>query len=171
MAAQSRGSTGLDGAHDARLFRGQGVGFPKGIAVAAKDLSHLELGPPWPRRVTRRRRQDAALAQHLSLGCSDHVQGASDRGEAFASDVQVTKGCLDTGVAEEDLDAAQVDAHLEEVRGEAVAQLVGSDPLADAGGPGGLLEGVGDGVAGDRTFRICAREQPLNRMAQRAPLD
>jgi hypothetical protein len=46
MAAQGGGTTGLDGAHGARLFRGQGVGFPKCLAVAAKDLGHLETGPP-----------------------------------------------------------------------------------------------------------------------------
>lgn len=113
VAAKDGGAAGLDGAHGARLFQGQGVSRPVCLAMGAEDVRDLELGPPCPGRVTGRRRQDAVLAQHLPLRGAEHVEGALDRGQALPSDVQVAHRGLDPGVTEEDLDDAQIGAHLE----------------------------------------------------------
>lgn len=68
---------------------------------------------------------------------------------AFGGDVGVDLGGGETGVAEEFLDAAEVCAVVEEVGGEAVAELVRGDAERDGGGAEVFFEDIGDGLGGD----------------------
>ena len=63
---------------------------------------------------------------------------------AFGGDVGVDLGGGETGVAEEFLDAAEVCAVVEEVGGEAVAELVGMDFLGEASGGGAFVDDLFD---------------------------
>ena len=45
MTAESGGATGPDGAHHARLIRGQSVTRPVRLAMSAEDIRDLQLRP------------------------------------------------------------------------------------------------------------------------------
>ena len=67
-----------------------------------------------------------------------------DGAEAVLVDVGVDLGGGDVGVAEHFLDDAEVGAVIEEVGGEAVAELVGMDFLGEACGGGALIDDLFD---------------------------
>src|SRR3546814_86672 len=61
------------------------------------------------------------------------------------------------------LDDADIDILFEQVGGEAVPQGMGTDPLPDASGFGGLLHGAMQLPGGDRISVTATREQPAMR--------
>ena len=67
-----------------------------------------------------------------------------DGAEAVLVDVGVDLGGGDIGVAEHFLDDAEVGAVVEEVGGEAVAELVGMDFLVEASGGGAFVDDLLD---------------------------
>src|SRR5262249_61143986 len=79
------------------------------------------------------------------------------RQEPLGRDVRVALGGGEGGVAQELLDAAQVGAHVEQVRGEAVAERVRMDVAAGAGDQGVLVEVAGD--AAGREVRAAAVDE------------
>ena len=67
-----------------------------------------------------------------------------DGAEAILVDVGVELGGGDVGVAEHFLDDAEVGAVVEEVGGEAMAELVGMDFLGEASGGGAFVDDLFD---------------------------
>lgn len=67
-----------------------------------------------------------------------------DGAEAVLVDVGVDLGGGDVGMAKHFLDNAKIGAVIEEVSGEAVAELVGMNLLGDASGRGALVDDLFD---------------------------
>jgi hypothetical protein len=83
-------------------------------------------------------------------------------------EVQVDRGFLQVAMSQH-LNRSQVSTGFEQMRGKAVAQGVGMDPLVlKTGAFGGLLTGVSENLGGDRmTCRMpsVAGEQPIGGLA------
>src|ERR1035437_5924294 len=76
---------------------------------------------------------------------------------------RIERGVLELGVSEHNLDHADVDTILEQVRGEAVAQRVRADVFCKAGDLCGLLDDAPELASGDRLARVLPGEQPTSR--------
>src|SRR5215213_10106819 len=98
----------------------------------------------------------------------DPVEGAHDRADCAGGDAGIERGGIELGMAEQDLDDANVDVLLQQMRGEAVAQRVRRHPLADPGGLGRGMDGAVHLTGRQRHDRIAAREQPALRQHQAA---
>src|SRR5215218_336196 len=96
----------------------------------------------------------------------DPVEGAHDRADRGGGDAGIERGGLELGMAEQDLDDANVDVLLQQMRGEAVAQGVRRHLLADPGGLGRGVDGAVHLTGRQRRDRIAAREQPALRQPQ-----
>jgi hypothetical protein len=72
------------------------------------------------------------------------LKRARYRTDGLGGNTGIERGGVELGVPEQDLDDADVDILLQQVRGEAVAQRVRGDPLADAGGLRSLMNGPVD---------------------------
>ena len=82
--------------------------------------------------------------------------------------VDVDHGLAQVGVAEEQLDRAQVGAGLQQMGGEAMAQRMRMQRLVDAGALGGFTTGVPDDLVADGVIGgvpAAAGEQPNGRFA------
>ena len=82
--------------------------------------------------------------------------------------MDVNHGFAQVGVAEQQLDGAQVGSGFEEMSGEAVAKSVRMQRLVDSGAFGGFPAGVPDDLVADGVIgRVpaTAREQPNGRFA------
>src|ERR1035441_1354940 len=76
-------------------------------------------------------------------------------------DVQVARGGFQFGMAEQDLNGAEIHARFQQVRGESVPQGVGVDRFANARGPSGLLAHPEDGWGADGLTGLVAGKQPV----------
>ena len=122
VAAQGGGPAGGDVMQDATLFVGE--------SRRRSDRGRR-------RRVAGRRRRLRAGAgswSRLSREGGEPVERAPGRLHGGRRDVGVDGGGLEVAVPEQDLDGADVGAGFEEVGGEAVAEGVDGDVLAQAGG-------------------------------------
>ena len=82
--------------------------------------------------------------------------------------MDVNHGFAQVGVAEQQLDGAQVGSGFEEMSGEAVPQSVRMQRLIDSGAFSGFPTGVPDDLVADRSVgRVmrATREQPNGRFA------
>ena len=127
VSAERRGPTGLDRRHHLQLGKTQmaSVGLAPRRAMGAKDVGDLQARPRHAASVRRARIGSLEVeAQPLerALDVADRVDG----------DAGVERGRLQFGVAEQDLDHADVDVLFEQVSGEAVPQGVRRDALGDA---------------------------------------
>ncbi len=116
VAAERRGAAGLDRRHDLELGQAHvaGVGRPPGRAVQAEDVGDLQRG--------RMPGSGAgAVTLHEQLEVLERARHGPDR---LGGDAGVERGGVELGVAEQDLDDADVDVLLQQMGGEAVAQRV-----------------------------------------------
>ena len=88
------------------------------------------------------------------------VERAGDGAHRAGRDLGVEGGVVELGVAEQDLDDPDIDAVLEQMGGEAVAQRMRADPLGDVGGLCRLDDDAMELPGADRLHRVLAREQP-----------
>src|ERR687889_747050 len=72
----------------------------------------------------------------------DPVERAHDGADCAGGDAGIERGGIELGMSEQDLDDANVDVLLQQMRGEAVAQCVRRHPLADPGGLGCGVDGA-----------------------------
>src|SRR5258705_10635266 len=72
-------------------------------------------------------------------------------------------GVVELGVSKQNLDHADVDAILEQMRGEAMAQRVRAHPLGNTGGLCSLFDDAPELAGGDRLAYGLARKQPTGR--------
>ena len=108
MAAQDRGSTDLDGAHDPQLIAGQPMGFSIGRAVLTEDLRNLTAtGGSHPLSGLRNR-----------FGCS--IEGTDDLGQVQPTDMQIDGGRGRGSVAQKHLDMMEARSRFNQVGGKAV---------------------------------------------------
>src|SRR3954471_10582872 len=96
----------------------------------------------------------------------DPVERAHDGADCAGGDAGIERGGVELGMAEQDLDDANVDVLLQEMRGEAVAQRVRRHPLLDPGGLGRRVDGAVHLTGRQRCDRIATREQPALRQHQ-----
>ena len=79
--------------------------------------------------------------------------------------MQIDRRFLQIAMPQQHLDGSQVSTGFEQVRGKAVAQSVGMDPLVlKTGAFGGLLTGVPENLGGERMtrrMRSVAGKQPI----------
>src|SRR3546814_20933310 len=87
------------------------------------------------------------------------VERAGHRAHRLRCDLRVKGGGVECGMTEQHLDDADIDAILEQVRGEAVAQGVRSDTLVDIRGLGCLDDDPIEPARADRTRSARAREE------------
>ena len=139
VAAQGGGATAFDGSHDPLVFPRQGVLLPVGGAVLADDVGDL-VGRPRPGRAGVQDSGHGGTSGRWQVGEIEQVQRTLGRVQGLAGQVQVPGGGSDGGMAHQDLDGAQIDAGLEQVGGEAMAQHVDAAALADTGLGFGLIE-------------------------------
>ena len=159
MTAQRSGAAVLDRRHDLELMQAQmpGMGGPVGRAGSAEDVGDLERGPHRlsreapPVRAGTGRACRADWSPRAPCGCHPGIEG----------------GGLQLGVAEQRLDDADIDAVLEQVRGEAVPQRVRPDPLGDLGRLRGFDDDPVELAGGDRLERSAARGTASHRGASR----
>ena len=76
---------------------------------------------------------------------------------------------VELGMAEQRLDHADIDALLEQVRGEAVPQRVRRHALGDPRGLGGGADNAAELAGRQRLDRVAAWKQPASRQQQAAP--
>ena len=90
----------------------------------------------------------------------DDVEGAVERGQSSRRDMCVARGGFQPVVAEQLLDVADVDALLEQVGGEAMAERVDAGALANPRGHHGLGAGVLDAAHAQWLVAVVAGEEP-----------
>ena len=134
--AQLRSPAGLDGMHQAVLIRRHRVGLPVGGAVLSKDVGQLQ-GWLSAHFMARLLLAAAGLAGWSSLSRGLPPEGTPS-GDQLGRHGGVAGGGIDSGVAQQYLDDAQVGAVLQQVRGKAVPQGMDGDPFGDAGTGGGF---------------------------------
>ena len=110
-AAQGGSPTGFDGLHEAVLMQGQGVGLPVRRAVSSKDVGQLQ---GWLGQGLLPAIAFANVGVHI-------VQGTDGGGYNLRANASVTRSGVDTAMAEQDLDDAEIGAVLQQVCGEGVA--------------------------------------------------
>src|SRR3712207_5789224 len=98
----------------------------------------------------------------------DSVERAHDAADCAGGDAGIQRSGVELGMAEQDLNDANVDVLLQEMRGEAVAQGVRRHALLDPGGVGRGVDGAVHLTGRQRRDRIAAREQPALRQHQAA---
>src|ERR1700689_815635 len=88
-------------------------------------------------------------------------QGANRGAYGQVGDVQVARGGLRFGMAEQDLNGAEIHARFQQVRGESVPQGVRMDRFADARGSSGLLAHPENRWGADGLTGLVAGKQPV----------
>ena len=119
VAAQSGGAAGFDGSHDTPLVAAEMTGVSVAVSgtVVAEDVRHLECGAHAGRLIRR-----GQLEMQL-------VEGADGVGDDRGGDLQIHSGRCQLGVAEQQLNGADVGAGFEQMGGKAVAQGMQADRL------------------------------------------
>ncbi len=87
------------------------------------------------------------------------LERARYRPDGLGGNTGIEGGGVELGVPEQDLDDADVDVLLQQVRGEAVAQGVRGDPLPDAGGLRSLVDSPVDLAGRDGLQDVAAGKQ------------
>src|SRR5919205_195119 len=152
--------------------------WPPSTAVRQASIADITLSwsrPTWPACAARqagpwRRKMSATSSAGRMAGSGARIvafhqqpemlERARHRPDRLGGDAGIEGGGVELGVAEQDLDDPDVDVLLQQVRGEAVAQGVRGDPLPDAGGLRGLVDGAVELPGRDRLQGVAAREQP-----------
>jgi len=99
------------------------------------------------------------------------IERAYHLADRIRGDARVERGGVELGMAQQDLDHADIDAVLQEMGGKAVPQRVRSDPLGDLGGLRGHVTGARELTGRHRLHRVAAaREKPAARPATLPPL-
>ena len=93
--------------------------------------------------------QASGLSRPVGSG-AEPVERAHHGADRVGGDAGIKGGGVELGVSEQDLDHADVDVLLQQMRGEAVAQRVRRDPLPDPGGLGGGMDGAVELARGER---------------------
>src|SRR5262245_8058206 len=74
--------------------------------------------------------------------------------------VEVETGAPQAGMPQQELDAAQIDSGLQQMRRKSVPQEMGINGLGELGGVAGFFADEGDAVAGDRLGDAVAWKEP-----------
>src|ERR1017187_2869000 len=148
VTAEQGGSAGDDGGQDLQVQPGEPfpAAFEEAGSGCADQVGHLQW---WPR--------------HLFRGERERVQGAGRGPHMALRQEDVNHGFAQVGMAEQQLDGAQVGAGFEQMSGEAMSKSVGMQRLVDPGAFGGLPAGVPDDLVSDRSVGRVMRaawEQP-----------
>src|ERR1039458_3508162 len=157
VTAEQGGSAGDDGGQDLQVQPGEPfpAAFEEAGSGCADQVGHLQW---WPR--------------HLFRGERERVQGAGRGPHMALRQVDVNHGFAQVGMAEQQLDGAQVGAGFEQMCGEAMSKSVGMQRLVDPGAFGGLPAGVPDDLVSDRSVGRVMRaawEQPDGRFGPSCP--
>src|SRR5215471_3851216 len=91
------------------------------------------------------------------------VERAGHRADRRIGDAGVKGRGVELGMAEQNLDDADVGVLFQQMRGEAVAQRVRRHALLDAGGLGSAMDGAIELAGGERLERIATGKQPSPR--------
>ena len=120
MAAQRRRSTVLDRRHDLQLGKAEMPGLGETVAGThgPEDVGDLQRGGPHGLSAARRRRVGRKYPEPVER--ADHGAHRTSR------HLGVEGGGVQLGVTEQRLNDADVDAVLQQMRGEAVAWITGS---------------------------------------------
>jgi hypothetical protein len=141
VTAERRSAATDDGGQDLQVQPGEP--FPaalvKGGSGCADQVGHLQR---WP--------------CHLFRGERERVQGAGRGPHMALRKVDVNHRLAQVGVAEQQLDGAQVGAGFEQMCGEAVSKSVRMQRLVDSGALGGFPAGVPDDLVADGVIGECA---------------
>ena len=122
MPAEDRGPAGFGGTHRGALHVGQDMGLPVARPVRAEDLRQLQsVGPSVSGRL--RGRRPHGLDRRRGHREAEQFDRRAVDGDGGLRDVQVAHGRLNRSMAEQALNGGEVDAHLEQVRGEGVAPM------------------------------------------------
>lgn len=117
VTAKGRGATVEDGPHHPCLAT---VETRHGIVTLTEDVGQLELGSISTAVMDRRARHASALRWSRAAQVGQDVEWAGCVFEIVPGDVGVDLGGLQTAVAQEQLNLADVDPAFEQVRREAV---------------------------------------------------
>jgi hypothetical protein len=98
------------------------------------------------------------------------LKRALDVADGIDGDAGIERGRLELGVAEQDLNHANIDVLLEQVGGEAVPQGVRRDALGDARQARGGVDGAPKLAGGHRVDRVLAGEEPSLRPRRPPPV-
>ena len=96
--------------------------------------------------------------------------GADDRADHVGGDLGIERRRVDLGMAEQDLDQANIGILLEQVGGKTVPQRVRRHGLLDPGHAGGGVNGAIELPRRHRQHRITAGEQPERRPGDPIPV-
>ena len=137
VTAESRSAATDDGGQDLQMQPGElfPAALVKGVSGCADQVGHLQRWPCHLFRGERQRVQGAGRGSHMALRQAD-----------------VNHGFAQVGVAEQQLDGAQVGAGFHQMGGEAVPPSVRMQRLFDSGALGGLTTGVPDDFVTDRVL-------------------
>jgi len=99
----------------------------------------------------------------------EEIERAARAAQRLARQVQVTDRRGDRGVAEQDLNGAQIDTRFQQMGGEAMPEQVHAAALADAGPGLGFVENLTSGVVMKRRTRVAPGKQQTDGVASRPP--
>ena len=167
MPAERGGPTARDRAEHGPLLHAQPrMLLDEGVTLRVEDIGHLHGGPahdgwrfpqqPRPRQDHRRR--------HMQL-----LEGIRRRLQVASRQMEIHRRVRQIGVAEQELNRAQVGARFQQMRRVGVPQRVRRDAFVDAGLPRGEAHGLPDHLRGDRRIGapavVRARERDTSAVA------
>ena len=152
VAAERRRPAQLDGAHDPPFDAAEmaGVCLAIGVAVAAEDIRHLQIG------CHGRAAQAGGTTSSVSRS-----SGLSVRRIEVVRDLRIARRGRQVVVAEQHLDDADIGAALQQMGGEAVPQRMHRHALGQAGRGAGRAAGGMQHLDVDRLALVAAGEQPM----------
>src|SRR6267143_3198841 len=103
-----------------------GIGLAPRRSMATEDIRNLQ---PWTRHARRALRGRLGLVELTG----DMLQRTHDPADRLGCDTRIERRRVELGMAEQDLDHADVDILLQKMRGKAVPQCVRGHALADVG--------------------------------------
>src|ERR1700722_613857 len=98
------------------------------------------------------------------------IERAHDRADRVGGDASVERGRIELGVTQENLDHADVDVLLEQMRGEAVPQSMWCYPLVDLRHLRGRVNGAVDLARPEMVGLVLPGEQPKPRSRDAIPV-
>ena len=155
MSAQGSGAAARDGVQhfDVRPVQPAPALFDEAGAASANDVSHLDGGRfiSWLASPCRVRWTKTRPVVHRAVG---------DFAEMLTGQVQIDDRVADVGVAEQFLNARQIGAGFQQVRGVAVAQRMRVNALGDAGALCRYIASVPDDFVGNGASTRCPSTTP-----------
>ena len=148
VAAQSRGPAVANVSQRLPLLAGQHR------IPASQEIAFDECGRhrPVPADVL------SSVAEEVEI---ERIQRTGRGTDGHIGDVQIARGGFQVGVAEQDLNSAEIDAGFEQMCGESVTQRVGMNGFGDARSLRGFPASQEDGFGRNGPGRIRAGEQPI----------